>query len=141
MNFADFKYVFRFFISCFHPKLQPSKVGPFCLLLPVFDHFKPTLQSCSVWSKKDIKNLNTYLKSAKFKVSEKFKLKFFKQVEKNLHFFLLHFSFSFSNSSKTFISLYSSAQNYLFNEVLLSIISFFLQEELTKMCGLPELLE
>ena len=27
LNFADFKYVFRFFISCFEVKLQPSKVG------------------------------------------------------------------------------------------------------------------
>ena len=26
-NFADFKYVFRFFISFFDQKLQPSKVG------------------------------------------------------------------------------------------------------------------
>ena len=27
LNFADFKYDFRFFISCFDQKLQPSKVG------------------------------------------------------------------------------------------------------------------
>ena len=39
LNFADFKYVFRFFISFFDQKLQPSKVGPFCLFLPVFGHF------------------------------------------------------------------------------------------------------
>ena len=33
---ADFKYVFRFFISCFHPKLQPFKAGPFCPFLAIF---------------------------------------------------------------------------------------------------------
>ena len=27
LNFADFKYVFRFFISCFNQKLQPTTVG------------------------------------------------------------------------------------------------------------------
>ena len=27
LNFADFKYVFRFLISCFHQKLESSKVG------------------------------------------------------------------------------------------------------------------
>ena len=27
LNFADFKYVFRFFISFFDEKIQPSKVG------------------------------------------------------------------------------------------------------------------
>ena len=32
---ADFKYAFRFFISCFHQKLQPFKMDLFC----VFDHF------------------------------------------------------------------------------------------------------
>ena len=32
LNIADFKYVFRFFIFCFHPKLQPFKVGPFWLI-------------------------------------------------------------------------------------------------------------
>ena len=31
LNFADFKYVFRFFISFFHQKLQP--------ILPTFAHF------------------------------------------------------------------------------------------------------
>ena len=105
LNFADFKYVFRFVSSFFNQKLQSSVVGPFCLFLPTFDHFKPTLQSCSVCLKKDMKNLNPYLKSGKFKVSEKCKLKNFKQVKKNLNFFLLHFSFSFSNSSKIFKSL------------------------------------
>ena len=68
-------------------------------------------------------------------------IEIFQTSRKNLHFFLLHFSFSFSNSSKIFKSLSSSTQNYLFNKVLLLIISFFLKEELTKMCGLPELLE
>ena len=38
LKFADFKYVFRFFISFFHQKLQPFKVGLLCLFLPVFDH-------------------------------------------------------------------------------------------------------
>ena len=47
LNFADFKYVFRFFISFFDQKLQPSEVGPFCLFLPVFGHFKPTLEGCN----------------------------------------------------------------------------------------------
>ena len=53
----------------------------------------------------------------------------------------LHFSSSFSNFLKILKVLNSSPLNYLFNEVLLLIISFYLQEELTKMCGLPELLE
>ena len=57
---------------------------------------------------------------------------------------------SFSSSSffififklfERFFSLNSSSQNYLFNEVLLLIIYFYLQEQLTKMCRLPELLE
>ena len=64
-------------------------------------------------------------------------LKIFWPSRKNLHFFLLHFSSSFSNSLKIFKALDSSTQNYLFNEVLLLIISVFLQEQLTKMCGLP----
>ena len=95
LNFADFKYVFRFFISFFYQKLQSSEVGPFCLFLPIFDHFKPTLEGCSIWSKKDMKNLNTYLKSAKFKVSEKYKLKYFSQVEKIFIFFFFIFHFHF----------------------------------------------
>ena len=32
LNFADFKYVFRFFISCFGQQLQPLAVGP-CLAI------------------------------------------------------------------------------------------------------------
>ena len=56
---------------------------------------------------------------------------------KILHFFHLLFSSSFSNFLKIFKALYSSTQNHLFNEVLLLIISFFLQEQLTKMNGLP----
>ena len=99
-------------------KLQSSEVGRFCLLLPIFAHFKHTLEGCSVWSKKDMKNLNTYSKSAKFKNSEKYELKYFSQVEKS-SFFLLHFSFSFSSFLKIFDVLYSSTQNYLLNEVLL----------------------
>ena len=84
-----------------------------------------------------MKNLNAYLKSASFKASEKYKLKYFCQVEKIFVFFHLPFSSSFSNSLKIFISFNSSTQNYLFNEVLLLIISFYLQEQLTKMYGLP----
>ena len=56
---------------------------------------------------------------------------------KNLHFFHLHFSFSFSNVLKISKALFSSTQNHLFNEILLLIIRFFLQEQLTKMYGLP----
>ena len=119
LNFADFKYVFGFFISFFDQKLQSSEVGPFCLFLPIFDHFKPTLE---------------------FKDSEKYKLKYFSQVEKIFIFSSSFFIFTF-DLFKKFTALYSSTQNYLFNEVLLLIICFFLQEELTKMCGLPELLE
>ena len=83
---------FQICIQIFHIFLL-SKVtvlwsGP---ILPVFDHFKPTLEGCSVWSKKNIKNLNTYLKSAKFKVSEKYQLKYFSQLEKI--FIFLHFHF------------------------------------------------
>ena len=39
LNFADFKYVFGFFIFFFDQKIQPSKVGPLCLFLPVFNYF------------------------------------------------------------------------------------------------------
>ena len=66
-----------------------------------------------------MKNLNTYLKSAKFKVSEKYNLKYFGQVEKIFIFFIFVFEF-FEN----FKALNSSTQNYLFNEVLLLIIFF-----------------
>ena len=83
-----------------------------------------------------MKNLNTYLKSEKFKVSEKYSLKYFGQVEKS-SFFQLHFSSSFSNSLNIFIAFNSFTQNYLFNKVLLLTISLFLQEQLTKMYGLP----
>ena len=53
----------------------------------------PISEGCSIWSKKDMKNLNTYLKSAKFQVSEKYKLKYFSQVEKIFIFlfFIFHF--------------------------------------------------
>ena len=36
LNFADLKYVFRFFIYFSHQKLQPFKAGPFCLFLATF---------------------------------------------------------------------------------------------------------
>ena len=48
LNFADFKYVFRFFISFFYQKLQSPEMDLFCLFLPIFDHFKPTLEGYSV---------------------------------------------------------------------------------------------
>ena len=52
LNFADYKYVFRFFTSFFGQKLQFSEVGPFCLFLPNFDHFKPTLEGCqNFWNR------------------------------------------------------------------------------------------
>ena len=37
----------------------------------------PTLEGCNFWWKKDMKNLNAYLKSASFEASEKYKLKYF----------------------------------------------------------------
>ena len=52
LNFFDFKYVFGFSISFFDQKLQPFKVGPSCLFLPVlsvfvrFWPFLPTLEGC-----------------------------------------------------------------------------------------------
>ena len=51
--------------------------------------------------------------------------------KKNLHFFI------HSYYLKKFYSLYSSSQNYLSNEVLLLIKSFYLEEQLIKMYGLP----
>ena len=35
LNFADFKYVLRFFISFFNKKLQSSEVDLFYLFLPI----------------------------------------------------------------------------------------------------------
>ena len=43
LNFADFKYLFGFFISFFDQKIKPSKVGPFCLFFPILDIF------CLLW--------------------------------------------------------------------------------------------
>ena len=54
LNYADFKYKFKFVLSFFDEKLQSSEVGPFCLFLPDFDHFMPTLEGCNFRSKKDI---------------------------------------------------------------------------------------
>ena len=55
----------------------------------------PTLKGCNFGWKQNMKNLNTYLKSAMFKVSKKYKLKYFGQVEKIFSFFIfiihLHF--------------------------------------------------
>ena len=42
----------------------------------------PILKGCNFWWKKDIKILKTYLKSANFKVSEKYNLKYFGRVGK-----------------------------------------------------------
>ena len=130
LNSADFKYVFRFFIYFFHQNLQPFKVGPFRPFLPIFSLL--WRQGYNFWSKQDMKNLKTYLKSAKLKVSEKYNLEYLGQVE-NSSFF----SSSFSNSLKFFIAFNYSTQNYPFNEVLLLILYFYLQEQLTKMYGLP----
>ena len=95
--------------------LQSSEVGPFCPFLPIFD--QPTLEGYNHWSKKGMKNMNTYLKSVKLKDSEKYEMKCFGQVEKI--FFVFHFHFSIS--LKNFKALNFSTQNYLFNEVLLLI--------------------
>ena len=94
-NFADFRYAFRFFLNFFNQKFLQSKTETgcsFCLFLAIFYHFKPTLD-CNFWSKKDMKNLNTYLKSAKFKVSRKYKLKYLSQIEKIFIFFFFIFHF------------------------------------------------
>ena len=56
---------------------------------------RPTLKGCNFGWKQDMKNLNTYLKSAKFKVSEKYTSKYFKQVEKIFIFFFFIFHFHF----------------------------------------------
>ena len=74
-------------------KLQSSKVGQFFPFLTIFDHF--TLEGCNFWSKKEMKNLNTYLKSTRFKVSEKYKMKYFGRVEKVLIFSSSFFIFNF----------------------------------------------
>ena len=87
---------FQICIQIFH-KFVPSKVGiqsgPILLVFARFCPFLAYLKVCNFWLKKNMKNLNTYLKSARFKASEKCKLK-------NLHFFhffLLRVSSSFSN--------------------------------------------
>ena len=77
-----------------------------------------------------------------FEISEvqsfrKIYIEIFLPSRKYVHFFHLHFSSSFSNFLKIFIAFNSSTQNYLFNEVFLLIISFHLQEQLTKMYELP----
>ena len=138
LNFTDFKYVFRFFISFFDQTLVPSKVGLKWSKMGKNRQNGPTSEDSNFLSKKDMKKLNTYLKSAKFKVSEKL-LKFFSHVEKMFIFFF--FIFHFQTLQKNFTTSYSSTRNYLFNEVLLLIICFLLEEELPKMCELPELLE
>ena len=77
-------------IYFFNQKLQPSEVGPFCLFLPIF-----ALLWRAVSLIGDIKNLNTCLKSAKFKTSEKYKLEYFGQVEKIFTFFFFIFHLHF----------------------------------------------
>ena len=119
---------FQIWFQIFHILLR-SKVTTLgsWSILPVFAHFKPTLEGCNFWSKQDMKNLKSNLKSARFKVSEKYKLKYFGQK-----FFHFHFSFSFSNFLKIFKPLNFSTWNYLFNELLLLSIHFFLEEQFTK---------
>ena len=77
LNFADFKYVFRFLISFFDQTLQLCKVGLKWSKTGKSRQNGPTLEGCNFGWKQDMKNLNTYLKSAKFKVSEKYTLKYF----------------------------------------------------------------
>ena len=67
MNLADFKSIFRFFISCLGQKIQPFKVG---LKLPKITKNGQnvrTSKGCNFGIKQDMKNLNTDLKSARFK--------------------------------------------------------------------------
>ena len=93
LNFADFKYVFRFFISCFNPKLQLCEVGLKWSKMGKNRQNRPTLKGCNFGWKQDMKNLNTCLKSAMFKVSKKYNLKYFGQVEKIFIFIIFIFEF------------------------------------------------
>ena len=102
LNFADFKYVFKFLISFFDQLLQLCKVGVKWSKMGKNRQNRPTLKGCNFGWKQDMKNLNTYLKSAKFKASEKYRLEYFGQVEKIFIFFLLGFSSSFLNYLKIF---------------------------------------
>ena len=97
--------------------------------LPIFDHF----QRAITLDRRKIRRYEKYeyiFKSAKLKVSEKYKLKYFSQVEKIFisFFFIFHFRM-LSKFLKAFI-----LQIRVFNEAILLILSFFLQGELTKMC-------
>ena len=95
LNIADLKYVFGFFKYFFDQTLQLCKIGLKWSKMGKNRQNGPTSEDCNFWSKKDKTNLNTYLKSAKFKVSEKYKLKYFKQVEKIFIFFFFIFHFHF----------------------------------------------
>ena len=59
-------------------------------------------EGCNFWSKKDVKNLNIYLKPAMFKASEKYKLKYFGEMGKSsfLFFFVMIFHLHFRISWK-----------------------------------------
>ena len=101
LNAADFRYVFRFFIPLLDQKLQPSEKGPLRPFFAIYRPFGPFSEGCNFWPKKDMKNLNTYLKSAAFKVLEKYRIKVFRQVEKIFifFFFIFHLHFQISENS------------------------------------------
>ena len=111
---------------------SPSKLVHFACFFLFLTIFSLLWRALTFGSKQDMKSLETYLKSARFKVSEKYNLKYFEQEQKIFIFFIFIIEL-FEN----LYSLNSSSQNYLFNEISLLIISFYLQEQLTKMCGLP----
>ena len=61
-----FQIRIQIFISFFDQTRQPSKVGLKWSKMGKNRQNGPTSEDCNFWSKKDMKNLNTYLKSAKF---------------------------------------------------------------------------
>ena len=99
-NFIERRW-FQIRIQIFHILLR-SKVIAFQSRLKIGKNRqnRPTLQGYNFWRKQYMKNLNTYLKSAKFKVSKKYNWKYFGQVEK-----IFIFSSSFSKFLKNFYSL------------------------------------
>ena len=92
LKFADFKNVLRFFISSYDQvtALQSRQKWP---KTGKNRQNGPTLEGCNFSLKQDMKNLDTYLKSAKFKVSEKYNLKYFGQVKIIFIFFIFIFHF------------------------------------------------
>ena len=54
---------------------------------------EPNSEGCNFWWKKDMKNLNKCLNSAKFKVLDLHKLEYFGQQEKSSYFFFFIFHF------------------------------------------------